>query len=135
MSQSMGNVVLTDEDIKIIPGQISSGTLTMNGTLAVNGSATANYGNTYTYTGYTTTNSLGMPMSQTNTPELPAMVIVTADEYKNEVRMTLAPEADITTNECIKLIMLITAMTVAPEKFNALAHVKKYNLERHFKYS
>ena len=73
--------------------------------------------------------------TQSNSPDLPPMTIVTADEHGNQVLMTVAPEPHVSTGDCMKLLMLMFAVTVEPEAFNALAYVKKNNLERHFKYS
>lgn len=70
-----------------------------------------------------------------DTPNLPELVVVTSDEHDNVVRMTLSPEPNISNGELVKLFMFVTAMNFAPNSFNALAHVKKNSLERHFTYS
>ncbi|WP_407305404.1 hypothetical protein [Acinetobacter sp.] len=97
------------------------------------GTTLGSYGYTYTYSYLT--QPTAAPSVSSASPDLPIMIIVTTDENQKEVRMTLAPEADISPSESIKIFMLMTAMTAAPGQFNALAHVKKHQLERHFTYS
>ena len=82
--------------------------------------------------GYDTTS---IKKTQSNSPDLPPMTIVTADEHGNRVDMTVSPEPNVSTGDCMKLLMLMFAVTVEPESFNALAYVKKNSLERHFKYA
>lgn len=74
-------------------------------------------------------------VTSADSPDLPEMRIQTIDEHNRPVMMTLIPEPGISSSDTMKLMMLIMSMTVAPEKFNALAYVKKQNLERHFKWT
>jgi len=68
-------------------------------------------------------------------PDLPPLVIPTYDEFGKSVTLTLSPEPGISVNELTKIMMMCLAVNLNPSSFNALAHVKKNNLERHFTYS
>jgi hypothetical protein len=78
--------------------------------------------------------SSGMAL-RSHSPDLPPIVINTEDEHCNPVRMTLKPEHGIGPHETLRLVMLLIAAAQSPSLFNALAHVKKQGLERHFTYS
>lgn len=86
------------------------------------------------YNGSISYNTYADPV-QSQSPDLPEMIVRTADEHGKAVVMTLKPESNISNGELVKLMMLITAMSIDPSKFNTFAHVKKNNLERHFTYS
>lgn len=93
---------------------------------------TPNYGY-YTHSG-----SSGQVISsnlQGDSSDLPALVIPTSDEFGNKVNMTLAPEQGIMVGDLTKLMMMCWAVNLNASSFNALAYVKKNNLERHFTYS
>lgn len=72
---------------------------------------------------------------QSDSPDLPEVVFNTFDENGNTVRMTVKPEANISSSDTMKMTMLMMAMMTSPESFNALAYVKKNGLAQHFTYT
>lgn len=82
------------------------------------------YGNTYT-----------ARLNPAVSDELPPILIEGHDDAGNKVTMTLKPEANISSSDVMKIMMLsITVMMVGTGSFNPLNYVKTHNLERHFKY-
>lgn len=67
--------------------------------------------------------------------DLPRLLIAGQDDQGVLVKMYLAPESNISPNDCMKLLMLVLATNTAPEQFNALTYVKNNNLERHFNFT
>ena len=72
---------------------------------------------------------------QSNSPDLPDLVLKADDEHGRSVEITLSPDQDLSAHETLKIMMLIMAFVNEPEIFNALNYIKKNNLERHFKYA
>lgn len=103
---------------------ITNGSVSTSG--SIGGVTSANiYGNTYTPTPT-------IPSSS----QLPAIVIDGHDDAGNKVSMTLQPEANISSGDVMKIMMLsVTAIMVGTGSFNPLNYVKTHNLERHFKYA
>lgn len=82
----------------------------------------------------------GLPVrgTRSDSANLPAIVIDGHDDAGLGVRMTLKPEAGISTSDLTKIMMMVIAVIGAGSSvlgFNPLAYVKKHNLERHFTYS
>jgi len=78
----------------------------------------------------------GMLQSSPMVEDLPPITMSGRDENGRPVTMTLSPEASISNSELTKLLMLsITMVSGSGRSLNALAYVKKHNLERHFTYS
>lgn len=65
---------------------------------------------------------------------LPPIVFRVRDENSQEITMTLCPEETISTQEALKLMMMLASYREEPHLFSALAYVKANNLERHFKF-
>jgi hypothetical protein len=107
---STGNVTVSNSSVV---GSSSSGSLYPQGTI---------HGNTWT-------------TKPAVSDELPPILIEGHDDAGNKVTMTLKPEANISSSDVIKIMMLsITVMMVGTGSFNPLNYVKTHNLERHFKY-
>lgn len=76
--------------------------------------------------------------TRSDSADLPAIVIDGHDDAGQGVRMTLKPEAGISTSDLTKIMMMVIAVIGAGSSglgFNPLAYIKKHNLERHFTYS
>lgn len=111
------------------------GHLTANGTISgsVSSASISPSPVFYTYGSASTENYTLSTVS--DSPDLPDITINTSDEHGNPVVMKIAPESNISASECMKMTMLMTALMSGGSSFNALAYVKKQNLERHFTFS
>lgn len=97
---------------------------------------TAIQGNGISYSAsYNSTDGYAIKRKRTQTPDLPAMTIATWDENDKDVIMTLKPEGGISAADSLKIFSMLIVVMSDPDSFNALAYVKKHNLERHFSYS
>jgi hypothetical protein len=76
--------------------------------------------------------TIGSPMSQS--ADLPKITFLGHDENEKPVQMVLDIEPNITTNELMRVMMLMNvAMTNGTSSFSVYAYIKKHNLERHFR--
>lgn len=84
---------------------------------------------------YGTPQELSIPKTVLMSGDLPSLLMEGHDDQGVLVKMYLAPESNISPNDCMKLLMLVLASNTAPEQFNALTYVKNNNLERHFNFT
>jgi hypothetical protein len=68
-------------------------------------------------------------------PELPPFTLDSEDENGLYVQLTLCPESNISAQEALKLMLLLTSYNESRNKFSVFGYVKANNLEKHFRFS
>lgn len=84
---------------------------------------------------YNSTDGYAIKKPHSTSPDLPDITFNGWDDQGNSVIMKLSPEGGIPSADVMKLLMLTIATLAGNSGTNALAYVKKHNLERHFTYS